>query len=62
MVFATEPVTGCLKDGIERPDRRSNPNHPSRSHPQINLELDEVEVGDYYCHIKLSQLSWVSAR
>ncbi|KNZ56930.1 SCY1 protein kinase [Puccinia sorghi] len=44
MVFATEPITGSLKDGIEQPDRRSNLNHPSRSHPQINLELDEVET------------------
>ncbi|OAV97373.1 SCY1 protein kinase [Puccinia triticina 1-1 BBBD Race 1] len=44
MVFATEPITGCLKDGIEQSDRRSSLNHPTRNHPQINLELDEVET------------------
>ncbi|PLW24319.1 hypothetical protein PCANC_00924 [Puccinia coronata f. sp. avenae] len=42
MVFATEPITGCLKDGIEQPDRPSS--HNTRNHPQINLELDEVET------------------
>ncbi|KAA1130872.1 hypothetical protein PGTUg99_027382 [Puccinia graminis f. sp. tritici] len=44
MIFATEPITGCLKDGIEQSDRRASLNHPTRNQPQINMELDEVET------------------
>ncbi|KAI7944356.1 hypothetical protein MJO28_011884 [Puccinia striiformis f. sp. tritici] len=44
MVFATEPITGCLKEGLEQSDRRSSLNNPTRNQSQINLELDEVET------------------
>ncbi|POW01735.1 hypothetical protein PSHT_12408 [Puccinia striiformis] len=45
MVFATEPITGCLKEGLEQSDRRSSLNNPTRNQSQINLELDETQKG-----------------
>lgn len=52
MVFATEPVTACLRDAISqtsasRPNPNSHPYRNSNSHQnqsQLTIELDEVEV------------------
>lgn len=44
MIFVTEPITGCLRDGIGQTDRRSSNVYPNRNPSQLNLELDEVET------------------